>query len=229
MKSYTPNKKCPWKIVDIVMIYLTVFAFSIFLWGLMYAANIDLLTNSIPIIIQLLLSFLTFSIVYFIITKKYNLSFRKVMGIHSANFPMYTEQGIFSFLILIAASSLINFFYYQFNPLPESNPYRNFGTEEMFYFSIIAVFVAPFVEEILFRGFIQPAMIERLGKIGGILLTAMIFGVSHSQYAEYDSALISVTAVGLILGITRDKTGSIIPCIIAHLLNNLIASVSFFN
>ena len=93
----------------------------------------------------------------------------------------------------------------------------------------LAVFIAPFIEEIFFRGFMQSALIKTFGAMPGILLTALIFGVSHTQYFDYNSALFAVTAIGLILGITKYYTGSVIPGMFAHLFNNLIASLSILS
>ncbi|OGI03145.1 MAG: hypothetical protein A2Y25_08290 [Candidatus Melainabacteria bacterium GWF2_37_15] len=81
------------------------------------------------------------------------------------------------------------------------------------------------MEEIFFRGFMQPAISKLAGPFFGILITALIFGISHTQYLDYSTAIFSVTAIGLILGITKYKTGSVMPGIFAHFFNNLLAVV----
>ena len=74
----------------------------------------------------------------------------------------------------------------------------------------------------------QPAMTKTFGVFGGIFLTALVFGLSHGQYLDYSVALIAVTTIGLILGVSRQVTGSIVPGIIAHLLNNFFAALSLY-
>ncbi|MCK5176638.1 MAG: CPBP family intramembrane metalloprotease, partial [Candidatus Aenigmarchaeota archaeon] len=51
------------------------------------------------------------------------------------------------------------------------------------------------------------------------------FGLSHTQYIDYGAAIFSVTGIGLILGITKYKTGSVMPGIFAHFFNNLLAVI----
>ena len=71
----------------------------------------------------------------------------------------------------------------------------------------------------------QPALVNSLGTFGGIVVTAIIFGLSHSQYIDYSTALAAVTVIGIVLGTTRQITGSVVPGIFAHLLNNFFAAM----
>src|SRR6185312_8315845 len=51
--------------------------------------------------------------------------------------------------------------------------------------AVMGVTVAPVVEEILFRGFLQPVLIGSAGVLPGILITSAIFGALHlSQNAN---------------------------------------------
>jgi membrane protease YdiL (CAAX protease family) len=75
--------------------------------------------------------------------------------------------------------------------------------------AIFGTLVAPVCEELLFRGFVQPLLVRSLGAVGGILLTALPFGMLH--YYEYGNSwrhvlLISLSGAGF--GWMRQATGS---------------------
>lgn len=74
------------------------------------------------------------------------------------------------------------------------------------------VFVAPLTEELLFRGAIQPALVERVGRVPAIGITAMLFAIFH--LAPY--ALVYATLAGLVLGALRERTGSLLPSFALH-------------
>ncbi|MGE5527451.1 MAG: lysostaphin resistance A-like protein [Methanosarcina sp.] len=85
---------------------------------------------------------------------------------------------------------------------------------------LIAV-LAPISEEICFRGMLYGGLRERLPRLAAALLSGVIFGGLH--------ALTGVTAVpplivfGFLLSLLYEKTGSIVPGIILHMLNNSVA------
>ena len=86
------------------------------------------------------------------------------------------------------------------------------------------VVVAPIFEEIFFRGFLfQGIRHSRLGSIGAIGITALVWAAVHLQYGIY--GLATVFALGLVFGIARLKTGSIHLLMVMHSLVGLVAVV----
>ncbi len=80
--------------------------------------------------------------------------------------------------------------------------------------------IAPVAEEVVFRG----AILRRLLDIGGhpwvaIAGSALIFGAIHGNMAQFYHAFF----MGLLLGWIYLRTGSILPGIIIHWVNNSIA------
>ncbi len=80
--------------------------------------------------------------------------------------------------------------------------------------------IAPIAEEVVFRG----AILRRLLDIGGhpwvaIIGSALIFGAIHGNMAQFYHAFF----MGLLLGWIYLRTGSILPGIIIHWVNNSIA------
>jgi membrane protease YdiL (CAAX protease family) len=86
------------------------------------------------------------------------------------------------------------------------------------------VIVAPIFEEIFFRGFFfQGIRYSRLGPIGAIGITSLIWAVIHVQYDLYGIA--TVFALGILYGIARFKTDSIHLLMVMHSLASLVATV----
>ena len=83
-----------------------------------------------------------------------------------------------------------------------------------------AVLAGPILEEAFFRGFMQPPLIDRLGPWGGIVVTAMVFGLIH---AVDPWSIIPVVAIGIIAGWLRQRSGGLGAPIVFHSLNNAVA------
>lgn len=87
----------------------------------------------------------------------------------------------------------------------------------------IAVCVfAPIGEEVLFRGFMFPAMRNRLGVAGGAIATGAVFGLLHA-FSSPAEALVPLAVFGALLCLLYQATGSLYPCIALHAINNSIA------
>ena len=70
------------------------------------------------------------------------------------------------------------------------------------------------VEEIAFRGFILTGLRRRIPDSFAIILTAIFFGLAHSNAVQQT---ISATLLGLVLGFIAVKTANITPCIVFHM------------
>jgi hypothetical protein len=86
------------------------------------------------------------------------------------------------------------------------------------------ILVAPFMEEILFRGFLFQGFVHtRLGPAGAIVLISILWAALHTQYDLY--GIVIVFLGGLLLGYARLRTGSIYVPIIMHVMQNLVATI----
>jgi membrane protease YdiL (CAAX protease family) len=86
---------------------------------------------------------------------------------------------------------------------------------------VVAVLIAPIVEEILFRGYIQGTLEKYISPTLSLLITALIFSLSHFQFV----VVIPLFILGLLLGALRNHTRSISVPIMFHMLNNVITLV----
>jgi CAAX protease family protein len=85
-----------------------------------------------------------------------------------------------------------------------------------------AVFIAPFCEEVFFRGFVFPGLLRKMPVALAIVTSSLLFAVAHADVGSFAVLL----AIGLLLAIVRWRTGSIWPGMILHMLNNGIGAVS---
>jgi membrane protease YdiL (CAAX protease family) len=106
-------------------------------------------------------------------------------------------------------------------PIEELFKYR----ETALLFMVMAVLVAPLVEETLFRGYLYPLFARSFGIVPGIALTGMLFGAMHGSQLGWTWSLVSVlVAVGVIFTLVRARTGSVFASYMMHLgYNSLIA------
>lgn len=97
-------------------------------------------------------------------------------------------------------------------------------------FLIGAAIFAPVGEEVLFRGYIFNTLKRiwgqrRWGKAGAYGISAFLFLLAHSGAASEGliALLLPAFVMGLLLAWAIDRTNSLVPCIIAHAMNNGIA------
>lgn len=80
---------------------------------------------------------------------------------------------------------------------------------------------APIVEEITFRGYLFPALTRWRGPWIGALVCAVVFGLAH--FAVYPPELLPMMAVfGFFACMLFWFTGSLLPCIALHAMNNAL-------
>ncbi len=80
---------------------------------------------------------------------------------------------------------------------------------------LLAVVVAPALEELIFRGFAQPLLSRYLGAAGGILVSSLLFSALHGL-----SAFGPILALSLVLGWLRWRTGGLAAPLLVHGLHN---------
>ena len=91
-------------------------------------------------------------------------------------------------------------------------------------FGILSIaLLAPILEELLFRGAIQGQLQESgMRPWTAILVSSLIFGVVHMNPAQIPFAFL----LGMMFGWLYYRTGSLLPGIVGHVLNNSIASIN---
>lgn len=95
---------------------------------------------------------------------------------------------------------------------------------------IVVVGLTPVVEEWLFRGVLQQGLIAHMGRAGGLLLTAALFAFGHLGPSIAAGSSVGIFAssllLGLVLGIVRIATGSLLATILLHAATNALGLVA---
>jgi len=89
-------------------------------------------------------------------------------------------------------------------------------------FVLLAMFGAPIVEEIAFRGLLFGALSKaRVNEYLVVIITALVFALFHFEPKRF----VILFVIGLILGEVRRRTGSTSAAIVAHIVNNTPAAL----
>ncbi len=74
-------------------------------------------------------------------------------------------------------------------------------------------------EELVVRGLLQPRL--------GLVLSNVFFTSLHASQYHWDG-LLQVFLLGLVLGLVRKRTGSVVPCMIVHGVYNIVILILLF-
>lgn len=85
----------------------------------------------------------------------------------------------------------------------------------------LIVFGAAIAEEICFRGMLFGGLREKLPRVPAALVAGTVFGLLHAFTGL--SAVPPLIALGFVFCLLYEKTGSIVPGILLHMLNNSVA------
>jgi membrane protease YdiL (CAAX protease family) len=87
---------------------------------------------------------------------------------------------------------------------------------------LVVVVCGPMLEEMLFRG----ALFRPMRKVHPgwmvVLVTSVLFALAHFQFQMY----LPIALVGLVLGVTRLSSGSVLPSMLAHATFNAVPFVA---
>ncbi len=87
------------------------------------------------------------------------------------------------------------------------------------YWLVAGVIVAPFAEEVFFRGYGLGGFVKRRQANRGLVITSALFAAAHLD----PIAFLPLWGAGMVLGTLYLETGSLLAPIVAHATNNFIA------
>jgi membrane protease YdiL (CAAX protease family) len=90
---------------------------------------------------------------------------------------------------------------------------------QLFMLLILVAGLAPLAEELFFRGMLYPLLRRRLGPAAAISINAGLFALAHF----IPILLPGLFIIGLALAYLRERSGSIWPCVLYHVIQNSIA------
>ena len=87
-------------------------------------------------------------------------------------------------------------------------------------FLLLRIFTAPFIEEFVFRKAINGILVDKIGWIGGAVISSLLFAFVH-----FDGMILTYAMMGLVFSYVYYKTNSIWTPILAHMGMNLLATI----
>jgi membrane protease YdiL (CAAX protease family) len=93
---------------------------------------------------------------------------------------------------------------------------------------VFGVVVAPFVEELFFRGFLFPLIARSIGPLLGIVATAILFALPHGAQNEWAWQQLTLIALaGVAFGFARYRTGATSASFLMHASFNATQFLGF--
>jgi hypothetical protein len=164
-----------------------------------------------------------------VVIRKYGLSWAD-LGLRPVERHWYRRAVIVA-VLLLPAVALINGVLI---PKLAEEPFRNpqlyaiapagFSWSAMLTMLVMAGVVAPFAEELVFRGLLFPWLGARLGVPAAVLLSALCFAALHGAVI----LIPALTVVGAAFAVIYQRCGSLWPAIVAHSVFNGIMIVLLY-
>ncbi len=142
-------------------------------------------------------------------------------------------KGVLVYFLIIPLLSILVFFSLLLfkklglEPVPQEIVFIYFkiiSVPVLFFLFFLSSFVAPFFEEIIFRGFLYPAFKEKFSIPFSIFFSALVFSLLHNEIF----VLIGIFCLGVILNYIFEKTQNLWICIGLHFGNNFFANLVIF-
>lgn len=93
---------------------------------------------------------------------------------------------------------------------------------------LMAVLVAPLIEETIFRGYIYPVVARSWGTVAGVLFTGILFGLLHApQLWGGWVQIVLLVIVGIVFTYTRAVSRTVLASYLLHVSYNFFVSFAF--
>ncbi len=156
-----------------------------------------------------------------ICTKSIRHSLRLTLPKSAIALPMAVLLGISLHPLYVLLASWISAVY----PISETavtamKPFTDqISTAPLFYVVLLMAVLPAICEELAYRGFMFGGLERDGSPVRAILVTSIVFGISHGVLQQS----ISATCMGMLLGWVSLRTGSVLPGMLIHVTNNALS------
>ena len=229
-KNDTTNLKVPWNILDILAVLILTVIIAAVLYGAIFFSfnNQDIIFKyfswSFPLV--------TIFIPYLWLKKRYNINWNS-LGLRCGKYPFIANLilgAVTAFLILLCMRIIP--FLYEATLKDDAIHIRNFFAILLTPLTLTGFtkfILAPFGEEILFRGIVYGYFREQVGIVLGIFTQAFISTILHLFYIKeafqsnyFFSFIIYLISIHIIFALLYEKTNILYPSIICHGIFNYL-------
>jgi membrane protease YdiL (CAAX protease family) len=150
-----------------------------------------------------------------------------VLDVRPGRFGLETGYaGVFLILTVVFAVAATDWLT-TYTPLPDMTnelPVPGDDPSAIWYMIPAIVLLGPYIEEVVFRGWLLPALVKRMGGwVLPILISSLMFGALHVFVGV--PVVIYTAVLGICAGLARRVTGRLWAPVLIHVANNLIATV----
>lgn len=229
---------CRWHLKDAIKVFLAymllmfvgmpvIVRFINALFGFNVLNNIT--PRSLILFISLFVNLLICAYVLYIVCIQYHQSIA-ALGLSVTNLFSNIKQGIKRYLItlplIMLAGFIINLISSYYGQNPEMQDVVRWVLEEKSLFILVSliffgIIIAPVIEEIMFRGFLQPALKNSFGRRYAVVVSASLFAAVHMDIF----AFFQIFILGMLLGYLYEKTQTLVASIVVHILHNSLTLV----
>lgn len=150
------------------------------------------------------------------------------LGLHGAHAGSYFLFGATQWTIWAPITFAVNLLVRAYWGQQTAHPVQDFflvprATIDWLLVIYTTTIAAPVLEELLFRGLLQAWLVNRLGVIGGIGLTASLFGLAHGS-SWPDPVPLALLGIGL--GVAYQRTRSLVAPVALHgIFNGIMVAI----
>lgn len=191
------------------------------------AMNMDIITermSSVLVYVGLIASILTVLILWVIFSCR-KLNFKKEILLRSTKNSNLLSAAILGIFIWLVNTSWMDIlqglgkFQGDFEKMQDITGGLVEGN--IFVVILVAGIIIPFSEEVIFRGCIFRALNKNMNIVATIIIQAILFGLAHGNLIQGMYTI----PLGIILGYVVYRCNSIVPSMIIHMVNNIVAVV----
>lgn len=192
---------------------------------LLGSAMEDVLVSRLGLFLSLVIPQAALVLPCLIAAKLSPIPFKQRLGLVRGNWPIgsWLAVGAASPLVGIISGLILSRFVEESPALKEMNHvFREHGTNGFFIPLALMIGLTPaFCEELLFRGYIQQRLTLAFRPKWGIFVASFLFAAFHIDPVH----AIAVFPLGLFLGWITWRSGSLIPAMIGHFVNNFVSVI----
>ena len=131
---------------------------------------------------------------------------------------------LLGYIILYMSDFLLSYFIpSSSNQISLNETIEMMGRQEYPYFLLIVCFIGPISEELIYRGVLMTTFFKNSPWYGDVLLSAIIFGYIHVNFALTPLAFVIYASGGFILALLYRMTKSLYYPIVVHIFINITA------
>jgi len=176
----------------------------------------------IVLVVQVLIYGVVFGLIYYLLRARSGRFWEPLPWNWPRSWAGFLLLGGFVYFALMGLGQLL--------PIPKHLPIDRFfqTSREAALLSILSVTLAPFMEELFFRGLLYPVLARRFGVGVSIFLTGAAFGLLHGAQLKYSWAVLIIFIVGVVLTAVRAVTKSVAASFLVHVGYNGTLSALLF-